>query len=162
MYAAYRWYSYLRCSPFDWNFSSTGYIVTTFLEISRHPKITNLQEKKTTTINKYTNTHRQKKTKTKTVTSQLYLACCPIVTDQNIPGCQISVHKSFPCQVLHTRGYLTTKVEAHLWHWWGYKLPGTVRLMKNWNDNTAEFSSAMNLHTLVSSWSENPSNRHGP
>ena len=61
MYAAYRWYSYLRCSPFDWNLSSTRYIVTTFLEISRHPKITNLQEKNNNNqqINKHTDKKKQ-------------------------------------------------------------------------------------------------------
>ena len=34
-----------------------------------------------------------------------YLACL-VPCNQDVPGCQISVHKGFACQVLHARGYI--------------------------------------------------------
>ena len=87
--------SYLRCSPFKRNFSSMRDIVVTLFKISSHPKITNLQEEK-----QFDNGESSEQTITSLMT-RLYLACCPILSYQNIPSCQISVHKSLPCQVLH-------------------------------------------------------------
>ena len=37
--------------------------------------------------------------------NQTYLACL-VPCNQDVPGCQISVHKRFACQVLHARGYI--------------------------------------------------------
>ena len=37
-----------------------------------------------------------------------YLACL-VLCNQDVPGRQISVHKRFPCQVLHTWGYILTE-----------------------------------------------------
>ena len=99
-------------------------IVVALFKISGHPKITNLQKQTNKQTNKQKKTNKKKKQHNKNtkhknntntnknnltlvvleikpITSQLYLACCPVLSHQNIPGCQISVYKSFPCQVLH-------------------------------------------------------------
>jgi len=51
-------------------------------------------------------------------TNKLYLAC-PVSGNQDVPGCQISVHKGFACQVLHAWGYVLAENKENVGSvWW--------------------------------------------
>ena len=49
------------------------------------------------------------------------------VSDEDVSGCQVSVDKGLPTEVLHSSGHLNTELQEESWGVWRRELPRTAR-----------------------------------
>ena len=93
-----------RSSPLHWNFASMRHVIIFIKEVPWHAKISNLYLTK-----KINNLAVQQES----VQKSLYLACV-VFRHQYVPCCQVSVHKPFLGQVLHSKANVPAELQQLL------------------------------------------------